>query len=285
MSSIALKDLALLEAQTLLALHNGPQVNPSFREYCPASSKNSVEEGNIYVPRFQSSIPNAQKPSKPGPGFEAPLDLALRGIKLPMEKIGLVEESKEDTEKIFRLPKFSSFDTIITGKSVSDEGNAGISHTSSAMTNRLTSSTNSASSSHASLKPNLPYPNSNGARGYTRMADVTMMDRLILRKSSVVMKKSAGSSRTPIGKVSPEEIKAERAKRNRESAKRSRLKSKMNNQRVFEKYEALKKENEALKLALENLLKPENTKAPLRVLKETVALLQDYADDSHGEFS
>lgn len=283
LSPLAFKDHALVEAQTLLALHDGPQVNPFLREDYPSRTKNAVEEENISVPRSQSSIPNAQKPNKPW--FGASLDLDFREIKFPMKKIGLVEETKKDKEKtIFRLPNFSSFDAIIKGKSVSDEGDAGVFSASSAVTNRLASSTNSASSSHISLKPSLQYSNSNGARRSAKMADATMMDRFILRKTSVAMKKSAGSLRKPIGKVSPDEIKAERAKRNRESAKRSRLKSKMNNQRVFENYEALKKENEALKLALENLLKPENTKAPLRVLGETVALLQNYADDSDDGF-
>lgn len=81
-----------------------------------------------------------------------------------------------------------------------------------------------------------------------------------------------GVAASHINKLSSEDIKSQRAKRNRESAKRSRLKTKLMHQAMSETFERLQDENRALRAVIDKLLSSSET-APREVQERLRTIL------------
>lgn len=142
--------------------------------------------------------------------------------------------------------------------------NVGASHPSAEVPAALPSSRNSALSSGATCQQK---NTSNPDGAHVESSQIPMNDA----RSEVIMRQQRREMQKD---MTSEEIKAEKAKRNRESAKRSRLKTKLNTKRLTECYEGLLRENKELKEAVEILLKPEYTKAPVEVQERMLALIK-----------
>jgi hypothetical protein len=200
-----------------------------------------MHDGAGPFPAMKKQFSEGDLDSRPAAGFPAHL-LGSPGAVLPPAPVSQDRLHRLQPVQLLSLPFIPATDE--SGKS--DCG--GISATSTVSSDLLTIPFATVGGRDAQRMPGiLP-------RAMTPAAIRAGRDPGGLTPSAAKQLRRGADGPAPEAKLPSEEVKAQRARRNRESAKRSRLKTKLMHQVMSETFERLKDENRALREVVDNLL-------------------------------